>query len=102
MKTTHASQTFLRFALGEPRSFGPLTLVPLYTETEPTAGLGVSDGPNGRLARAWGRRHHRTVDDPEATQLMLEALFEIRGKVGEIHAAIFGGGDDEEESGADS
>jgi hypothetical protein len=44
----------------------------------------------------------KTVDDPEATQLMLEALFEIRGKVGEIHAAIFGGGDDEEESGADS
>jgi hypothetical protein len=37
------------------------------------------------------------VTDPEATQLMLEALFEIRGDVRDIHAAIFGGGDDEEE-----
>jgi hypothetical protein len=37
------------------------------------------------------------MDDPEATTLMLEALFDIRGAVYEIHDAIFEGGDDEEE-----
>lgn len=33
------------------------------------------------------------MDDPEATQLMLEALFTVRGMVADIHRAIF---DDED------
>jgi hypothetical protein len=33
---------------------------------------------------------------------MLETLFVIRGEVGDIHSAIFGGGDDEEEAEDDS
>jgi hypothetical protein len=33
------------------------------------------------------------VDDPEATQLMLEALFVIKGQVNDIHREIFGGDD---------
>jgi len=37
------------------------------------------------------------VDDEEATELLPEAVFEIRGNVREIHAAIFRRGDDEEE-----
>jgi hypothetical protein len=37
------------------------------------------------------------VDDPEATQLMLETLFDIKRDVRDIHRAIFRGGDDEEE-----
>jgi hypothetical protein len=55
-----------------------------------------------RLALRSRHRHHEAVDDPEATQLMLEALFVIRGEVGDIHNAVFGGGDDEEEAEADS
>jgi hypothetical protein len=42
------------------------------------------------------------VDDPEATQLMLQTLFEIKADVREIHSAIFGGDDDEDQSEADS
>jgi hypothetical protein len=37
------------------------------------------------------------VDDPEATTLILEALFDIKADVRDIHAAIFGGDDGEEE-----
>jgi hypothetical protein len=37
------------------------------------------------------------VEDPEATQLMLEALFDIRAAVFDIHDALFGGDDGEEE-----
>lgn len=33
------------------------------------------------------------MDDPEATQLVLEALFTVRGMVADIHRAIF---DDED------
>lgn len=51
----------------------------------------------GRLAARDGRRHHEGVSDSEATQLILETLFDIRSNVREIHGAIFGGGDDEEE-----
>jgi hypothetical protein len=36
------------------------------------------------------------VEDPEATQLMLEALFDIRTAVHAIHDAIFGEDDGEE------
>jgi hypothetical protein len=42
------------------------------------------------------------MDDPEATQLMLEAIFEIKGKVSELHSAILGGDDGEEEEEDDS
>ena len=35
--------------------------------------------------------------DHEATQLTLEALFEIRGAVYDIHDFLLGGEDDEEE-----
>jgi hypothetical protein len=36
-------------------------------------------------------------DDGEATQLMLEALFDIKVAVFEIHRALLGADDDEEE-----
>jgi hypothetical protein len=36
------------------------------------------------------------VDDTEATQLMLETLFEIRWRVREVHAVIIGEEDDGE------
>jgi hypothetical protein len=35
--------------------------------------------------------------DKEATQLMLETLFDIKVAVFEIHTALFGGDDEEEE-----
>jgi hypothetical protein len=37
-----------------------------------------------------------TVDDTEATQLMLETLFEIRSRVRDLHAVIIGEEDDGE------
>lgn len=37
------------------------------------------------------------MDDPEATTLMLEALFDIKVRVVEIHEVLFGGEDDDEE-----
>jgi hypothetical protein len=55
------------------------------------------DGCLGRLALRRNARHDDSVEDPEATALMLEALFDIRGAVYEIHDAIFEEGDDEEE-----
>jgi hypothetical protein len=48
------------------------------------------------LRRPPGERHHGSVEDPEATQLMLEALFDIRTAVHAIHDAIFGEDDGEE------
>jgi hypothetical protein len=42
------------------------------------------------------------VGDPEATQLMLETLFDIKWEVHDIHRAIFGGGDDDEETEEDA
>ncbi len=41
-------------------------------------------------------RHHESVGDDEATHLMLEALFDIRAKVDEIHAIVVEEDDDEE------
>ena len=38
------------------------------------------------------------VDDPEATQLMLDTLFVVRAKVSESHAVVVGI-DDEDEDG---
>jgi hypothetical protein len=38
-----------------------------------------------------------SIEDEEATRLMLEALFDIRTKVSEIHTEIFGEDDGEEE-----
>jgi hypothetical protein len=42
------------------------------------------------------------VDDPEATRLMLEALFDIRAKVTEIHEEVVGPDEDEEEEEEDT
>jgi hypothetical protein len=42
------------------------------------------------------------VEDSEATQLMLEALFDIRADVSEIHAVVVGGDEDEEEAEEDT
>jgi hypothetical protein len=36
------------------------------------------------------------VDDPEATQLMLQTLFSIKAEVHDIHFALLGGDDEEE------
>jgi hypothetical protein len=44
----------------------------------------------------------KVVDDPEATQLMLQTLFDIKADVRDIHDVIFGGGDDGEETEDDS
>jgi hypothetical protein len=38
-----------------------------------------------RLALRPRHRHHEGVDDPEATQLMLQALFDIKADVRDIH-----------------
>jgi hypothetical protein len=37
------------------------------------------------------------VEDAEATRLILEALFDIRAKVTDIHEDVFGPEDDDEE-----
>ena len=37
------------------------------------------------------------LEDVEATRLMLEALFDIKVRVIEIHEVLFGGEDDDEE-----
>jgi len=41
-------------------------------------------------------------DDEEATQLMLEALFDIKAAVSDTHRALLGGDDGEEETEEDS
>src|SRR6266545_4562197 len=51
MKTRPACKSYLPFGLGEPCSFGPLTLVPLYTEAEPRAEyVGLDEALAGGLA----------------------------------------------------
>ena len=45
-----------------------------------------------RLALRPTRLHHEVMDD-EATQLILQTLFDIKGDVRDIHDVIFGGGD---------
>ena len=54
-------------------------------------------GRSGRLAEVRTCGHHGGVADAEATRLMLEALFDIRAKVTEIHEEILGPDDDDEE-----
>ena len=50
------------------------------------------------LRRRQGGGHHENVDeDTEVTQLMLETLFDIKVAVVEIHRALFGRDDDDEE-----
>lgn len=41
-------------------------------------------------------------DDVEATQLILEALFDIKAAVFDIHRVLLGGDDEEEETEEDS
>jgi hypothetical protein len=50
-----------------------------------------------RLAVLKRRPHNGKVEDAEATQLTLEALFDIRTAVFDIHDALFGEDDGEEE-----
>ena len=45
----------------------------------------------------FARLHHEAVDDPEATQLILQTLFDIKADVRDIHDVIFGGGDYEDQ-----
>ena len=54
-------------------------------------------GRNSPLAGGGERPHNGQVEDTEATQLMLEALFDIRAAVFEIHGAVFGDDSGEEE-----
>ncbi len=42
-------------------------------------------------------RHHQGVEDIEATQLMLEALFDVKAAVYEIHDVVVGEDEDEDE-----
>jgi hypothetical protein len=42
-------------------------------------------------------RNHELVEDVEATRITLEALFDSRAAVYEIHDAILGGEDEAEE-----
>jgi hypothetical protein len=50
MQTTSAPPAFLPFGLGEPRSFGGLTIVPLYPEHEPTLDyVGLDEAVAGGL-----------------------------------------------------
>jgi hypothetical protein len=49
-----------------------------------------------RLAMLERRPHNGKVEDAEATQLMLESLFDIRAAVFDIHDALFGEDDGEE------
>jgi hypothetical protein len=58
--------------------------------------------PEGHLAIGSGCRHHRDVPDDEATQLMLETLFDIRATVKEIHEAVVEPEDDDEETEEDA
>ena len=50
-----------------------------------------------RLVARSGRPHNGRVDDEEATTLILEALFEIRGRVRDIHYAVLEDDNGEEE-----
>ncbi len=58
----------------------------------------------GHLAVVVTCGHHGIVEDDngEATQLMLEALFDIKAAVNDIHRALLGGDDEEEEAEEDS
>jgi len=60
----------------------------------------------GRLAGTRCRWHHGEVNnesDQEATQLILEALFDIKVRVSDIHNVLFlDDGDEEEETEEDA
>ena len=53
----------------------------------PGAGASAMAGA-GRLARSWAPGHHRGVTDDATAQVMLEALFDIRAAVYEIHDVL--------------
>ena len=58
---------------------------------------------SGHLAVVVTHGHHGIVkEDEEATQLMLEALFDIKSAVNDIHRVLLGGDDEEEETEEDS
>jgi hypothetical protein len=60
------------------------------------------DVPISRLAGGPARPHNGKVEDEDATALMLEALFEIRGRVRAIHYAVVEDDDGEEEEEAEN
>jgi len=55
-----------------------------------------------RLAAEEEGRHDPNVEDSEATQLILEALFDTRIVIGEIHDAVVEPEDDDEETEEDT
>jgi len=57
----------------------------------------TAHGRVGRLATQGGDRHSWGVDDDEATTLMLEALFDIRAAVYEIHDVVVEPPEDDDE-----
>jgi hypothetical protein len=59
-------------------------------------------GLRGHLAVESGCGHHRDVPDDEATQPMLESLFDIRATVKEIHEAVVEPEDDDEKTEEDA
>jgi hypothetical protein len=84
MKTTSASHTCLPFGLGEPRSFGSLTLVPLYPEAQPAADyVGLDEGLAGGLtvteASDAGLVETLLVANPLATAVLLYEGEELVG-----------------------
>jgi len=63
----------------------------------------VSRVSRGHLASVVTGGHHGLVGhDDEATQLMLEAFFDIKAAVSDIHRVLLGGDDEEEETEEDS
>ena len=59
-------------------------------------------GRCGHLAAKVAGGHDGEVEDAEATQLMLEALFDVRAAVFEIREYLIGDDDAEEEEEEDS
>jgi hypothetical protein len=55
-----------------------------------------------RLATRGRHPHNEYVEDAEATQLTLEALFDIRAAVFDIHDVVVGDEDDGEEEEEDT
>jgi hypothetical protein len=67
------------------------------------AGVGAfAAGSGGHLATVTECGHHRGVTDDATTQLMLEALFDIRAAVYEIHDVVVEPEDDDEEAEEDT
>jgi hypothetical protein len=55
-------------------------------------------GQDRHLADFRSGRHHSSVEDAEATQLLLEAVFDIRAAVYEIHDVLIESPEDDDEA----